>query len=245
MLAWTESLYSGPSTNVLLPSPGPSWTPWGSGSLSSKLPRIPFFNTGSLYTLVWGLKVTYCFWMTFCWFWALNAGFGLSPFFWRIDSRSTSTPSTWGQGTTGLNWSAMSLLGRLGCKSLPASRPAYEMRQKVRQSGGDKILKIYIYIFFNSYSLGCGTCLFILKSLMFFYIVNVRITYVINICKLTFTEQKELWLTWLSILWEIMLKCDQLCDIRILRNVYLSLSQSLLYCIALFCPILKTTELWS
>lgn len=125
MLAWTASLYSGPRTNGLLPSPGPPWTPWGSGSFGSKLPRVPLFNTGSLYTLVWGLKVIYCFWMTFCSFWTLNAWFGLSTFFWRIDSRSTSTPSTWGQGTTGLNWSATSLLGRLGCGSLSASLPCW------------------------------------------------------------------------------------------------------------------------
>lgn len=46
--AWTESLYSGPRTRGLAPSPGPPGTPGGSGSLGSKFPRIPFFSTGLL-----------------------------------------------------------------------------------------------------------------------------------------------------------------------------------------------------
>lgn len=46
--AWTVSLYSGPRTRGLAPSPGPLGIPWGSGSLGSKFPRTPFFSTGLL-----------------------------------------------------------------------------------------------------------------------------------------------------------------------------------------------------
>lgn len=65
---WTVSLYSGPRTKGLAPSPGPPGTPGGSGSLGSKFPRIPFFRTGLVWPCLWGLNVTYCCWITCFWF---------------------------------------------------------------------------------------------------------------------------------------------------------------------------------